>query len=221
LIKNSDQKHVRTHFGASLLTVHGRRFSNTAAKFWSALIDELAEEYGYCRKGALETVNEDRLHPALLFPEAELERELNRGDLSLAGIREALQQALADFELYGPPGAVSLRIYSDHGEEERLAFPMDCVDAEIFMYLLAWLVEWGELPLHCWNDPKIKGSFSADDPLRGFKYSFDFLIEHKPLSEGLFSWRLNLKFGRRHGAAKNHRPIHGAQGRPELTGRKA
>jgi len=197
MLKNPEKKHSGMHFGANLLVIHGRRFSNTAAKFWSALIDELAEDFGHCRKVALETANEGRLNPALLFPEFELERELNRGDLSLAGINEALQQALEDFELYGPPGAVSLRIYSARGERERLVFPMDCVDAEIFLHLLAWLLEWSELPLHCWNDPEIKGAFSADDPLRGFKYSFDFMIEHKPLSEGLLAWRLDLKFGRR------------------------
>lgn len=196
MLDKADKKHVRTHFGAKLLVIHGRRFSNAAAKFWSALIDELAEEYGDCRKVALEAANEGRLNPALLFPELELERELNRSDLCLAGINEAWQKALEDFELYGPPGAVNLRIYSARGEQKRLILPLDCVDAEIFLDLLAWLLEWSEQPAQCWNEPKIKGAFSAADPLRGFKYVFCFLIEHKPLSEGLFSWQLNLKFRR-------------------------
>jgi len=213
MLKNSDKKHAGAHFGAKLFVVHGRRFSNTAAKFWSALIDELMEEYKNCQKVVLEAVNEGQLNPALLFPEHELELELNRGDLSLAGINEAWRQALADYELYGPPGAINLRIYSATGEQERLTLPMDCVDAEIFLYLLAWLLEWSELPLPCWNDPKVKGSFSSADPLRGFKYFLDFVIEHKPLSEGLFLWQLNLKFARRHApAGKRHLRTHGAVG---------
>jgi hypothetical protein len=73
---------------------------------------------------------------------------------------------------------------------------MDCVDADIFLYLLAWLLEWCELPLSSWNDPKINGSFSATDPARRLKYLLDFTITHAPLSEGLFSWRLDLKFAR-------------------------
>ena len=197
MLENVDNRTLSSHFGAKALVIHSRRFSNAAAKFWSALIDELTVEHKDCRRVVLEAVNEGNLDPSLLFPEHELERELNRCDLSLAGINDALQQALADYELYGPPGAVTLRIYSDRGEQDRrLTLPMDCVDAEIFLYLLAWLLEWSEQPEQCWNEPEIKSSFSAADPVRGFKYTFNFEIKHKHLSEGLFAWRLDLKFGR-------------------------
>jgi len=198
MLKQTDKKTSSPCFGAKALSVRGRRFNNSAAKFWSALIDELLEEYAGCQHVALEAMNEGRLDPELLFPELELQRELQRSDLSAKGINEAWQQALADFELYGPPGSVGLRVYSPSGEKARLTLPMDCVDAEIFLYLLVWLLEWSDLPLSAWNEPKIKGAFSAADPVRKFKYLFDFVIEHKPLSEGLFAWRLDLKFERNH-----------------------
>ena len=185
-----------------MLVVHGRRFRNSAAKFWSALIDELLENYPECRRIALEALNEGRLDPDLLSPETELERELNRNDLSMNGAGEAWRQALADFEIYGPPGSVGLRIYSRAGKQTRLSLPMDCVDAEIFLYLLAWLMEWADLPPNTWNDLEVKCSFAALDPVRKYNYLFDFTVGHKFLSEGLFSWRLDLGFER-----SNYMPV--------------
>lgn len=196
MLKNSDKKHVVAHFGANLLSIHGRRFNNSAAKFWSALIDELMTEYADCRHVVLEAVNEGRLDPELLFPEIELQRDLNFLSSNADNINEIWRKALADFELYGPPGSVGMRIYSRSDEQALVILPMDCVDAEIFLYLLVWLLEWSDLPLSSWNEPKIKGAFSAADPARKFKYLFDFVIKHEPLREGLFSWRLDLRFER-------------------------
>ncbi|MDO9542851.1 MAG: hypothetical protein Q7J98_11090 [Kiritimatiellia bacterium] len=198
MLKNSDKKYAVTHFGAKVLSIRGQRFNNSAAKFWSALIDELTEEYKDCRGVVLEAVNEGNLNPALLFPERELEHELNLLSTDLEDIRAVWQKALEDFELYGPPGAVSMKFFSDSGEMRQIALPMDCVDAEIFLYLLAWLLEWSDLPTSTWNEPEVKGSFLATDPARGFKYNFDFTVEHAPLKEGLFTWRLSLRFERSH-----------------------
>jgi hypothetical protein len=183
-------------FGTSMLVVRGRHFTNTAAKFWSTLIDELREDHPESRMIVLEAANEGRLDSALLFPELELQRELDKTDFSVEGLRKAWKKALADFELYGPPGAVNMRVFSDFGEIRRIALPMDCVDAEIFLYLLAWLLEWSDLPTNLWNEPKTKGAFSAIDPLRRFKYFLYFTIEHQPLKEGLLSWKLELRFSR-------------------------
>jgi len=158
MLKNYDKKHVVAHFGAKLLSVRGRQFQNSAAKFWSALVDELMTDHADCRHIVLEAVNEGRLDPELLFPEVGLERELNFLSNNADNINEVWRKALADFELYGPPGSVGMRIYSHSGEQARLTLPMDCVDAEIFLYLLAWLLEWSDLPLSSWNEPKIKGS---------------------------------------------------------------
>ena len=196
MLKNSDQHSRTSHFGASAISVHGRRFNNSAAKFWTALLDELCAEYAGCRSVTLEALHEGRLEPEMLFPEIELERELSRSDLSLEGAGAAWQKALAELELYGPPGSVAMSMTLPSGGRERLVLPMDCVDAEIFLYLLAWLLEWGELPLSSWNEQSIRGAFAATDPARRLKYLFDFAIEHKPVREGLFSWRLDLKFQR-------------------------
>ena len=196
MFKNSDKILSVTHFGAKALSIRGQRFNNSAAKFWSALIDELTEEYKGCRRVVLEALNEGNLNPELLFPERELEHELNLLSSGLEDVRAVWQKALEDFELYGPPGAVIMNIFSDSGEVRRVTLPMDCLDAEIFMYLLAWLLEWSDLPVSAWNEPAIKGSFSAADPLRGFKYDFNFTIEHAPLKEGLFTWKLGFQFKR-------------------------
>lgn len=196
MLESSQGKHVAARFGAALLVVRGRRFTNSAAKFWSTLIDELREDHPECKMIVLDAVNEGRLDPALLFPELELQRELDKADFSAASLRKAWHKALADFELYGPPGAVRMRVLSDFGEIRRLTLPMDCVDAELLLYLLVWLLEWSDLPISLWNEPKVKGAFSAIDPLRRFKYFMHFVIEHQPLKEGLLTWKLELHFGR-------------------------
>jgi len=198
MLEVGQDKHAAKRFGASLLVVRGRRFTNSAAKFWSTLIDELREDHAECKMIVLEAVNEGRLDSALLFPELELQRELDKTDLSAAGLRKAWQKALADFELYGPPGAVRMRVFSDFGEMRRVLLPMDCVDAELFLYLLVWLLEWSDLPVNFWNEPKTRGAFSAIDPLRKFKYFMQFAIEHQPLKEGLLTWKLELHFARNH-----------------------
>jgi len=196
MLEQADKKRSGQRFGASLLVVRGRSFSNSAAKFWSTLIDELREDHAECKAIVLEAANEGKLDPALLFPELELQRELDRENFSAAGLRKAWQKALADFEIYGPPGAVRMRVFSDFGEMRRLTLPMDCVDAELFLYLLVWLLEWSDLPVNFWNEPKIRGAFSAIDPLRKFKYFMQFAIEHEHLKEGLFTWRLEMHFAR-------------------------
>lgn len=213
MLEKADNQCASSRFGAKLLVVRGRRFKNSAAKFWSALIDELLTEYAGCRSVVLEAVNEGQLDPVLLFPELDLEREVNRINLSAEGIRQAWQKALEDFELCGPPGAVGLRFYSADGKQLRFVLPMDCVDAELFLYLLVWLLEWSDLPLSTWNEPRIKGSFSAVDPVRRLKYTVHFIMEHSPLKEGLITWKLELQFKRDHlSKTKRHLRTHGAVG---------
>ncbi|MDD5483702.1 MAG: hypothetical protein PHP98_08645 [Kiritimatiellae bacterium] len=196
MLKRAEKEHFSRHFGATMLVIRGRRFTNTAAKFWSNLIDELCEDYTESRLITLEAAHDGALGPALLFPELELQREMDRTDFSAEGLRKAWRKALDDFEIYGPPGAVYLAVFSDFGETRRITLPMDCVDAEIFLYLLAWLLEWSDLPSGLWNEPQVKGAFSGIDPLRRFKYFLYFKIEHRPLKEGLFKWKLELHFGR-------------------------
>lgn len=196
MLKKSDINPGAMCFGAKLLSIRGQRYNNSAAKFWSALIDELVEDHTGCRKITVAAVNEGNLNAEQLFPEMEFQRDLDLLVLEVEDAGAALRRACDAFELYGLPGSVSLKIYEAGGEIRRLALPMDCVDAEMFLYLLAWLLEWSGVRADCWNEPRIKGAFSATDPLRSLEYHFDFTVEHAPLKEGLFSWRLDLTFQR-------------------------
>jgi hypothetical protein len=196
MLEQTEKKGSQFHFGAKVLVIRGRRFSNSAAKFWSALIDEVLAEYADCESVVLQAANEGRLEPTLLFPEIELERELNGHDFGEDSLHDAWQRALDDYELYGPPGSVEIRIYSFLGKPRRFMLPMDCVDAELFLYLLVWLMEWADLPAGTWNEGVSEGSFEASDPYRKLNYKIHFLVEHIPLKEGLFIWKLKLKFER-------------------------
>lgn len=208
MLEQTGKKYPSLRFGAKMLIVRGRRFKNSAAKFWSTLIDEILTDYAGSTSIILAAVHDGHLDASLLFPEIELERELNFLLENAADMSGVWQKALADFELYGPPGSVELRVYSPAGEQKRMALPMDCVDAELFLYLLAWLLEWADLPVSAWNDEKAKGFFEAFDPFRKFKYGFDFTVEHAPLKEGLFTWKVELKFNRHGIPADNIRARH-------------
>lgn len=179
--------------GAQLIAVRGRRYSNAAAKFWTTLDDELAEAFPAERRFELQAVHEDTLCPALLFPELEMENALRaRGP----GYSMDLRQALDDLELYGQPGPVSMLVGQGVSGATRMTLPLDCVDAEIFLYLVAWLLEWGEVPDCRWRESELAGIFRAVDPLRSRIYAFDFKLARAPFKEGLFTWKLAIEFKR-------------------------
>jgi hypothetical protein len=128
----------------------------------------------------------------LLFPEMALQRDLDRLQPTVP-IEQALKEALAEFEIFGPPGAVQLSLLTDDRKIRRWQLPLDCVDADIFAYLLAWLMEWAELPESQWNSDRVEGTFPVRDPdsIASGRVQFEFTRIH--ISEGLYRWRLRMR----------------------------
>lgn len=196
ILENDTESGPPVHFGARALFVRGLRFANSAAKFWSSLIDELQADYPECDTLLLETLADSTLSRAMLHPEDELQRELNRGGNTPRNFDQALREALAEFDLYGPSAAVRIRLFAKGAERKKCVLPLDCVDADIFPLLLVWLLEWAETPEGLWNADQVHGNFTASDRKRAWRYRFNFDFTRHHISEGLFQWSLAVQYGR-------------------------
>lgn len=181
--------------GAESLCVHGAVFSNSAAKFWSSLVDELCSDFEGCDAIILETLTDARLSRELLFPQASLQLALARR-IPLDDIRRAMLEAVAEFDLIGPPDSVRAKIMSRGKERHKCALPLDCIDADVFPMLLVWLLEWSEIPECMWNSERMEGRFDAGDRNRALAYHFHFSFTNMHLSEGLFRMTLAIHYGR-------------------------
>ena len=210
---------------ARALIIGGVRWTHAAARFWASLLSEIAADYPDCNALVFETLAGTVLTRDLLFPEMALQRELDRLQPAVP-IEQALKEALAEFEIFGPPGAVQLSLLaparppatlsrSDCGQAmlssggiaggddqiiRRCQLPLDCVDADIFAYLLTWLMEWAELPQSQWNSDRVEGAFPVRNPdpdspevgksrdTASGRVQFEFTRSH--ISEGLYRWHL-------------------------------
>ena len=177
---------------ARALIIGGVRFTHAAARFWASLLSEVAADYPDCNALVFETLAGTVLTRDLLFPEMALQRELDRLQPTVP-IEQALKEALAEFEIFGPPGVVQLSLLADDREMRRCQLPLDCVDADIFAYLLTWLMEWAELPESQWNSDRVEGAFPVRDPdsTGSGRVQFEFTRRH--ISEGLYRWRLLMR----------------------------
>ena len=177
---------------ARALIIGGVRWTHAAARFWASLLSEVAGDYPDCDALVFETLAGTVLTRDLLFPEMALQRELDRLQPAIP-IEQALKEALAEFEIFGPPGTVQLSLLDDDREIRRCQLPLDCVDADIFAYLLAWLMEWAELPESQWNSDCVEGAFPVRDPDAALSGRLQFEFSRRHLSEGLYSMRLMVR----------------------------
>lgn len=177
---------------ARALIIDGVRFTHAAARFWASLLSEVAADYPDCNALVFETLAGTVLTRDLLFPEMALQRELDRLQ-STVRIEQALKEAMAEFEIFGPPGTVQLGLLDGDREIKHCELPLDCVDADIFAYLLTWLMEWAELPESQWNNDRVEGAFPVRDPDSTASGRLQFEFTRKHISEGLYRWRLLVR----------------------------
>ncbi len=175
------------------IVVQGVRFVNSAAKFWPSLIDELLADYPACDAIEFAMLTDLVLERDLLFPANALQRELDRRQ-ERKNFREAIREAMTQFDMLGPPGIVHARLLTGSRVITTLDLPLDCVDADIFPCLLVWLLEWSEIPPSIWNTPQVSGDCCARDREREINYRMHFDLHNEHLSEGLFRRALTLRY---------------------------
>ncbi len=181
-------------YGALGLHINGQLYTNSAAQFWSNLLDEIHEDFDSCNSVELIAMGSSTLTRAQLHPANSLQDELK----ALAGmdITQVLKDAVSELELIGPPGPIRIRILNNGRELIAKNLSTDCVDAEIFPFLATWLLEWGQVPDFYWNNASVESQLKADDWGRGFVYTIDMRLATEHVSEGLLSRTLQITFER-------------------------
>ncbi len=174
--------------------IGGRVYRNSASAFWPGLMDESVDRFPGCDRAVLVALSGGRIHPGLLAPEAGLAAALesNRDPQQTAA---EIKELVARLELTGP-GVVELTAFC--GEERLGTVPdlVEALDSEIFLYLAAWLLEWGDVPPAEWDGAVVESDFVARDPDNGRRYDCSFTWHSSHLSEGLSERTLTLRFRR-------------------------
>ncbi len=170
--------------GPKVMYVDGVPSTNSAAKFWPSLVDEVRGEYPGCTHMELSVAATSPLVFEDLFPAWALQRGLD--ELEKADIRQAMARTLAELELLGGPTSVMLRLLANDDDLLLTELPRDCLDAETFPFLLVWLLEWAGVHHSRWNDESVSGEFAMVDLERRRRYELAFELRHEHMSEGLY-----------------------------------
>jgi hypothetical protein len=180
--------------GPAVMYVDGVPSTNSAAKFWPSLVDEVCGEYPACTRLELSAAATAPLLFEDLFPSWSLQQGLD--ELRDADIRKAMERTLAELELLGGPTAVVLRLLSGDAEPLLKGLPQDCIDAETFPFLLVWLLEWAGVHHSRWNDDRVAGELTMVNHERRLRYELAFELLHEHLSEGLYRRTVSIRFQR-------------------------
>ena len=176
--------------GCDSLFVEGVRYGNSAAKFWPTLIDEAREEFPGCSLIQLVASNSGELERRHLFPEIEFEQDIER--LLAGDMDKLMEETLAQLEVLGPPSSVRIRLLSAREELLSRELPLDCIDAELFPYLVVWLLKWADIPDYQWNNEFLAGDIAGEDRKRRRLYRISFNLVKRHLSEGFYRQSLSV-----------------------------
>lgn len=174
------------------LFVDGVRYTNSAAKFWPGLIDEVHEDFPACTRIELAAKVSAQLGHEHLFPKIAFEKSFRR--LLYSNIQEEMKNTLAELEILGPPSSVQIVLFSKKREIVSREFPLDYIDAEIFPCLIAWPLKWAGIPEYMWKNEFLKGNVTAEDKKRQLIYHISFSVEKHHISEGLYQQSISLAY---------------------------
>lgn len=200
LLNPSSSGPSKPPLGAASWTISGVQYDHAAMQFWSALLDEVAEDFPEAGKISLEGHCDDLLVPEMLDPSALFTEELESLQID-EHMDETLREVAQELELIGPPSMVHATVWAKDLEVCSRDLPPDVIDAELLPIFLVWPLEWAGLSEFGWNRGQVSGRFSARDEARNYVYDVDFTLENNHVREGLFHRTMKLTFQRRSEAA--------------------
>lgn len=169
--------------GADWLVIDRVSYPNTAAKFWSRLVDEVMLAFPTCDCVELAGVDDRALDPRHLHPETQLARDAER--LRTADLAKLLEAMLAEIKLFGPPPPVRVSICRGQTVIKQTTLPAECLDSSVFAVLLVWLLVWARIPASRWGAEFLDGEFTAEDVRREYTYAVRFELHNRQGQEGL------------------------------------
>lgn len=176
------------------LWIRGARFNHSAAKFWSQLIDEICVALPECDGFRFASSGDFELQRRLLFPERDLEHDWL--DFSDAEMKTLWDETVAQMNLLDQTDWAVIRLQRDGGDLEHPPFLREQIDADTYLYLLAWLLEWAGIPEASWNLESLRGEFAAEHFQRKWRYELRFELRQNHIHEGLYQRALTLRFQR-------------------------
>jgi hypothetical protein len=174
-----------TNLGAPKLKIQNEIFTNTAAKFWSLLLEEAHFCWPDSDYVVLTSLVNGKLSERLLYPEMQLNEELQKQQSSFESYQQKINGVLAELELGGAPDSVKLQVWGSSRQFADIELPLSEIDAEIFTCLLAWLLKWGSVPADKWINSRLLCHLKAKDPVRKLLYYLEVLVIQQDIIEGL------------------------------------
>lgn len=161
----------------------GRKvYRNSAALFWPGFLDGLSNRPGRVSFFELSAACCGPISRDILFPDRALRRDLERA--LKEGSAGRLADAVAELAMLGPPGPVRLKLVGEDSSETVETMP-ESVNAETFVFLVAWLLEWAGVPETRWNGPVPDHVVEIRDLYGSGVRSLRFSLFRRHLSEGL------------------------------------
>ncbi len=152
------------------------------------LFDEVFERYPDHTAVELSTTSAMTLDRDLLNPVAPLEHMLQTPPAA-----DSLVKLVRELEWTGPPAGIRIVVYQDMDTSLEGQISTEVADAETFMYLIAWLLEWSQLPAFRWTEERIEGHFRADTKPHAHIYHVQFVLQTEPLHEEMIKYALLLQ----------------------------
>ncbi len=167
------------------LFINGVAYSNSAAKFWPALMDEARFLDPAIRKIAIRGTSAGEIERRQLFPGLLHEKEMEQ--LLHGDLEKMMRQTAAELELTGPPPSVIIDLFTESDVNIlRTELPPDTIDADLLPFFLVWLLRWAAIDEAKWNNEFLEGSFKAEDKHNNKLYNFSFILHNRSLSEKMY-----------------------------------
>jgi len=195
LLSESASGSFATPVGAASWTIAGAIFDNSAVKFWSGLLDEVAEDFPGANGLIVEGPCDDLLVPDMLNPVDLFQEDLDEleDDEEMDGTLEELAQEL---DLIGSPLPVQATVLDQSKILCTRELPDEVIDSELLPIFLVWPLEWAGLSEFGWNRRQVSSHFTARDDVRGLTYAVRFTLDNRHVREGLFHRKMALWFER-------------------------
>lgn len=173
------------------LYVGDARYTNSAAKFWPGVVDEVEALYPARSSVELRLLSGEPLTRKHLRPEDVFREDLER--LLSGDERRTMQEMAAELAIVGPPSTVHARVVRGDRELFSGDLPADVVDADIFPCLQVWLLEWAGIPHTEWNREQVAGRMIGIDKVRRRVYALSFECHNRHVAEGLYERTIVLE----------------------------
>jgi len=193
LIEPVDKDLADTQFGAPCWATGGVFHSNSATRFWSGLVEELLRRFPAGEQFELIVCPACDLLPDMLFP-GRLDVTQWEG-IADEELRRQFSRTLAELEVLGEPPVVRLRVLDSTAQcVSDTNLSPECVDADLFPFLLVWLLKWAGIPESDWNNDGLSGKFEAESLPGNRRFHLGFHLATENVAEELERWVLGVQY---------------------------